>query len=147
MKLFAYGSNMLASRLTERGITAEGGEIGVLNHYDIAFNKVSKKNNEQGFANIVPRWDSHVLGRLWEVTAADLKKLDVFEGFPTHYEKTLVPVQVLGTALLHLSVVYVAVSPHPTNLQVSEEYGKLIMEGLKDFDQVYRNKVGSLMGL
>lgn len=159
MKYFAYGSNTLKSRLEDRGVTLERndeGEIAILNHYRIVFNKRSIKHSGEVYANIMPCWGDYVLGRVWDVLNKDIELLDKFDGYPEHYEKTLVPVQIAGSTVLYLATTYIATEKYTTpvgkqllsvdeKLHVSDNYRALMLEGLRNFDEGYVNKVRGLI--
>ncbi len=74
---FAYGSNMLESRLKER-ISAKYIGVGKLNNYQFLCNKKSKFGSAKG--NISTSQNNYVLGVLYEVVYSDLLELDKIEG-------------------------------------------------------------------
>jgi len=122
---FAYGSNMLTSRLEERvGKVALHG-VGVLKDYVFKFNKISQ---DGGKANIEPCSGSEVSGVLFKVTAEQLAILDVFEGAPHHYQRVIVKVGEIK------AIAYIATPKYTakTSLTPSTEYLNLILNGAKE---------------
>lgn len=80
---------------------------GVLRDWCLAFNKASK-NPGAGFANIVPCPGEVVEGVLYAVTEEELRKLDGYEGVPTHYERHEMAVEQRNTGEVIPAVTYVA---------------------------------------
>ena len=64
VRYFAYGSNILAKQMEDRlpGLYFKFMGIARLDGFAFAFNKVSKKDNNTGKANICPEKDAYVLG-------------------------------------------------------------------------------------
>ncbi|CAG9862317.1 unnamed protein product [Phyllotreta striolata] len=76
---FAFGSNLLASRMHVMNPTAVRAGVGKLQDYKLDFVAYSKL--WKGYAaTIVPKMGSHVWGALWEIPTKDLDKLDQQEG-------------------------------------------------------------------
>ena len=82
---FAYGSNMDFKRLKDRGISFEFIGLGILENYELQFNKIAKNKTGIGYANVVKKQGSKVEGLLFSVD--NIQNLDRFEGFPEHYLK------------------------------------------------------------
>lgn len=93
MKYFAYGSNMGPKRMKERNMNFSQRIHAVLSGYILKFNKVATGNPKEGYANIVPDEKGVVEGALYYISDSDLSKLDRYEGYPTHYERVKVKVQ------------------------------------------------------
>lgn len=115
---FAYGSNMSAKQVHERGLKMSVVGVGRLLNYKLMFNKISTKDSSVGFANIIPHWGSVVYGivydmtnltkenkaisnrsmseqgKILEVMQNNLRILDKFEGYPSNYQRTDVGVLV-----------------------------------------------------
>lgn len=141
---FAYGSNMSTARLIGRGVDVLSSGKGILDHWHLVFNKKSYRNREYGFANIEPQWGNTVNGVLHEVGGKDLPKLDKFEGYPKHYQRTVLTVLDIGESGPRTisAVVYIANRKWTTSLplKMSEDYASHIREGLleHDIDENYR---------
>lgn len=93
MKYFAYGSNMSSKRMYERKIDFSYRESGILKNYKLVINKISYKNPEIGFANIIKDNESEVEGIIYDVNEKDIKKLDKYEGYPKHYSKYFIEIK------------------------------------------------------
>ena len=149
---FAYGSNMAPSRMLERKIEAKFMGICYLDHYKFMLNKISKKDPTVGFANIVPCWTKRVYGALFDLgnigisgilstdpkvsstIQSNITILDRAEGYPTHYERTTVSVNIhLEGAMRRMKCfTYMAGLENQSsgNLFVREDYVQKINEGL-----------------
>lgn len=128
MKYFAYGSNMDYSRMLERGVNFSSKEKGILKGYRFVINKISQKNPNIGFANIVKDDNSEVEGIIYEVTSDGILKLDRHEGAPKHYRREIMSIDNEEV------IVYIANDLWITNneLLTTDEYKNHILEG-KDF--------------
>ena len=82
---FAYGSNMNPERMLEREAVFTLRQWHTLPGYSLRFNKASSKNPATGCANIVPDERGVVEGIIYKITVRGLYNLDVFEGYPEHY--------------------------------------------------------------
>ena len=108
MKYFAYGSNMDPNRMKEREINFTSRQHAVLKKYSLRFNKMASKNPEkEGKGNIISDVDEFVEGALYEIKSSDRNKLDKAEGYPVHYDRISVLVQ-LDDGKLIQSFTYVA---------------------------------------
>ena len=78
MQYFAYGSNMNVSQTQQRcpGITRIG--TFQLEGFRLIFNY---------HADIIPEAGCIVHGGLWNITASHEVALDMYEGYPTYYDK------------------------------------------------------------
>jgi gamma-glutamylcyclotransferase (GGCT)/AIG2-like uncharacterized protein YtfP len=95
---FAYGSNMSAKRMAERGVTCDDRIPGTLYNYQLCFNKINSRKTGIGYANIIPKACSQVKGALYAISPEAIQILDGHEGFPDHYnrEKIFVHNEQLG---------------------------------------------------
>lgn len=75
---FAYGSNMLSSRLAKRKVEAVSLGRAVLENQQLVFNKPSI--DQSGKANIIDSPHHKVWGVLYQVPAETWLQLDQFEG-------------------------------------------------------------------
>ncbi|WP_299959418.1 gamma-glutamylcyclotransferase family protein [uncultured Roseobacter sp.] len=84
---FAYGSNMLSSRLTARCSSARVLGAAVAKNHTIEFTKPSK--DKSGKATLIPSAgpDVHTFGVLFEIKKVELKALDKAEGAGYGYER------------------------------------------------------------
>ena len=84
---FAYGSNIDPMVMLERGIKYQKRVLGILYGYGLRFNKLAKKDAGVGYANIVRSPKENTEGALYIIDKKGLKRLDMYEGYPAHYDK------------------------------------------------------------
>jgi gamma-glutamylcyclotransferase (GGCT)/AIG2-like uncharacterized protein YtfP len=89
---FAFGSNMDESRMQTRGVTYSDRQAATLPGYRLTFDKASGRTGG-GYATVQPDPDDHVEGALYTTTKAGIRRLDGYEGYPTHYDRQTVTVQ------------------------------------------------------
>jgi len=80
-------------RMRRRGIRFSRREHAVLEGFRLEFNKLSSRNPREGYANIVKDAESVVEGILYEIEESDLRRLDRWEGYPSHYRRARVYVK------------------------------------------------------
>lgn len=76
----AYGSNLNLEQMASRCPTAEIIGSGMLQNYELQFNRV---------ATVVPKVGSQVPALLWSLEPQDEKSLDKYEGYPNFYRKEM----------------------------------------------------------
>jgi gamma-glutamylcyclotransferase (GGCT)/AIG2-like uncharacterized protein YtfP len=76
---FAYGSNMDLSQLTERCPSAKFRHISLVRGYQLGFTRFSQKR-QCGVADLVPDGGGQVWGAVFEMSEADVVRLDGSEG-------------------------------------------------------------------
>jgi gamma-glutamylcyclotransferase (GGCT)/AIG2-like uncharacterized protein YtfP len=104
MKYFAYGSNMSKERMNDRDIEFSQRTLAKLTGYKLVFNKKSR----QGIAaNIEQSEPDFIEGILYEFADDQIKKLDIKEGYPSHYDRIQIAVTVKGGYQVE-AVTYVA---------------------------------------
>ena len=91
MWYFAYGSNVNAGRMKNRGVIPKKEQHAVLQGYVLTFNKQATANPKQGFANIQPGCGV-VHGVVYSISEKDLETLDRYEGGPDNYERKTIKV-------------------------------------------------------
>jgi len=121
----AYGSNLNKEQMKYRCPTAKFYGTGELQGYELQF----KGRERSAFATIAPKEGASVPMGLWEIQARDEKALDMYEGFPSHYFKENVPVQVGGTEVS--AMVYIMNLRMDFNLP-STSYYATVHQGYKD---------------
>lgn len=84
---FAYGSNMLTSRLQARCPSARGGRVATADNHSLSFFKRGRDGS--GKATLVPdaRGGQRVAGVVFELDERELSQLDRFEGAGTGYDR------------------------------------------------------------
>lgn len=121
----AYGSNLNKEQMKYRCPTAKFYGTGELQGYELQF----KGRECSAFATIAPKEGASVPVGLWEIQTRDEKALDMYEGFPSHYFKENVPVQVAGREVN--AMVYVMNLRMDFNLP-STSYYATVYQGYKD---------------
>ena len=97
IQYFAYGSNMNPQRISDRIGRMPDAQSARPTDYVLRFNKRSKDDPRQGYANIEPCEGSEAPGVLFGLTEEDLKRLDRKEGVGIgHYEHLPVVVETAG---------------------------------------------------
>jgi len=126
--------------INERNVNFTSRKFALLENYKLVFNKVSKKNENLGFANIIEYDNSIVEGALYELDDSYIKIIDKFEGYPTHYDKKIVEVICDGEKIQ--AVTYIA---NPImikeNLFPDKNYLNYILEGKDIFTKEYYEKL------
>lgn len=88
----AYGSNLNKAQMKHRCPTAKLHGAGRIDGYELQF-----KGAPQGaFATIAPKEGACVPVAVWEIQPQDEAALDRYEGYPSHYFKQDVAVQLDG---------------------------------------------------
>ena len=147
---FAFGSNISEHRMiTERKINFSSRKFAVLENYKLVFNKMSKKNNNLGFANVVESDGDFVEGALYELSLNDIKIIDRFEGAltkPCHYYRKIVDVICDGKKIQ--AITYIA---NPLmireNIKPNKNYLNYILEGKDIFTINYYEKLNETITL
>lgn len=85
----AYGSNLNIQQMAHRCPTARLYATGVIKDYELQF----KGQPQSAFATIAKKVGSEVPVAVWEIQRADEYFLDRYEGYPSHYFKKDVPVE------------------------------------------------------
>lgn len=85
----AYGSNLNIQQMAHRCPTAKLHATGVIKDYELQF----KGHPQSAFATISKKLGAEVPVAVWEIQKADEYFLDRYEGFPSHYFKRDVPVE------------------------------------------------------
>jgi gamma-glutamylcyclotransferase (GGCT)/AIG2-like uncharacterized protein YtfP len=88
----AYGSNLNFRQMAYRCPDAALYGTGTLKGYDLQF----KTLHRNAFATIGEKEDGTVPVAVWEITPKDEHALDIYEGYPSHYEKETVSVEIDG---------------------------------------------------
>lgn len=79
----AYGSNLNIKQMKHRCPTAKLYGTGTLEGYELQF----KGYPSSAFATIAPKAGSSVPVAVWDIKPNDEKNLDRYEGYPSHYFK------------------------------------------------------------
>lgn len=121
----AYGSNLNIRQMKYRCPTAKLYGTGTLEDYELQF----KGQPNGAFATISPKEGASVPVAVWEIQPQDELSLDRYEGYPSHYFKQDVPVQLDGEEvpamvyIMNLKMKFGRPSPY---------YYQTVMEGYHD---------------
>lgn len=88
----AYGSNLNIRQMKHRCPTAKLYGTGEIKDYELQF----KGHSDSAFATIAPKEGASVPVAVWEIQPRDEMSLDRYEGYPSHYFKQNVSVQLDG---------------------------------------------------
>ncbi len=130
--------------MNKRGVQFNTRMRAVLKKYKLEFNKASDVYPDAVFANIEPEKDGIVEGILYDVSEADILKLDQFEKFPDHYKKIWIDVY-LNNSTSDKAITYIAQSERIQNgLKPSREYMAHLLKGCDCLSEDYCNKLRSI---
>lgn len=121
---FAYGSNLNHSQMAYRCPDAEFVGTGFIKDHTLTF-----KGDNVGVADIIPCNGGSVPVGVWKISAADERRLDLYEGYPRLYGKRAVRA-VCGGELVE-GMVYAMAAQKPVKLP-SETYFNVILDGYSD---------------
>lgn len=88
----AYGSNLNIRQMKYRCPGAKLYGTGVIEDYELQF----KGQPHSAFATIAPKEGACVPVAVWDISEKNEQALDRYEGYPSHYFKQNVPVQLDG---------------------------------------------------
>lgn len=125
----AYGSNLNLVQMADRCPTAKAVGVSELKDYKLIF----RGGNGGAVATVEPLKGSTVPVLIWEITKADEKALDRYEGFPYFYRKENVKIKLNGKNIK--AMVYIMNEGRPLG-QPSMYYYSVIYDGYmaQDFD-------------
>lgn len=123
----AYGSNLHLEQMRFRCPDAKVFGTGVLKNYSLTFWGNARGN---GVATVLPGADTDVPVALWEISTADEKNLDRYEGFPYLYRKENIDV-LMSDGSTVTGMVYLMNHGQPT--YPSDYYYNVIASGYRSF--------------
>ena len=125
MKYFAYGSNLLPSRIQQRlGPIVSIGKAILIDH-QLNFSKISVDGS--GKCTILPLPGQHVYGVVYDLTLESKSLLDEIEGVGKGYESVIHNIDGFGECFA-----YVAQASYvDDNIAPYEWYKRLVMEGCR----------------
>jgi gamma-glutamylcyclotransferase len=97
--VFSYGSNMLTSRLKTRAPSAQPLGTAFLERFALRWNKRSQDGSGKCSIEETGRRDDLAWGVIYELSIADKKQLDEFDGLGRGYGERRVTVVAQGKAL------------------------------------------------
>ena len=121
----AYGSNLNIRQMQMRCPTAKLYAVGEIKDYELQF----KGSSNSAFATIAPKEGASVPVAVWSLKPMDEFMLDRYEGYPTHYFKQDIPVNVNGKEITAMAYIM--------NLKMdfglpSNSYYHIVRQGYED---------------
>ena len=144
MKYFAYGSNMNSKRMEDREINFSKRELAILKDHELCFNKQAFHNPSEGYANLSPEKDKVTEGILYEIDDKDIVKLDKFEGYPNHYIKKAIKVELANGNEVDALVYIARPDKIKDDLKPIKEYLSYLKQGKDLLSENYYNFLQSL---
>lgn len=137
MRYFAYGScrNVSDFRRTCPRARRIDSHARLL-HYRLRFNGYSMSRGG-GVANVEKAHGKVVCGVLWEISKADLVRLDCREGAPHVYRR--IPIEVVTDTGVVSAFTYVLTKPFPMDFAPSWSYRDLLLDSIEE--KPYRKEV------
>ena len=120
--MFSYGMNTNVDGMRGRCPAATSMGAAVLPNHQFRF---------AYHADVVPADGARTVGVLWEITDRCLESLDRLEGYPTYYDRKIVPVQ-YHNQMYDAWVYYM--QPGNTESAPGESYWNCLIEGYRDHD-------------
>jgi gamma-glutamylcyclotransferase len=130
MYYFAYASNMSRKQMAERCPDAKAKIVATLPNYKIVFTGYSRIC-KGAVATINGSKGDKVLGAVYEITEACLRKLDKYEGYPDVYKH--LNVIVFTDSGESIEAVTFIKSRQEEEGKASPEYLKIIQQGFRDW--------------
>ena len=119
---------MLLSRITERVNSYKKICIGYLPHYALRFHKISKDGSGKANAFFTGNDEDNVWGVIGEISMADKKELDKFEGLGKGYNEDKVMIETENGRII--ATIYVADTQHiDTSILPYDWYKDLVLQG------------------
>ena len=118
----AYGSNLNKRQMEMRCPHSKAIGGFLLKDYELVFKYYLTVEKKEG---------AEVPVGIWEITSEDEKYLDYYEGYPTHYRKEYIPIEVDGKKAEAL--IYI-MNDIRGIMAPSGMYMEICMEGYKDFN-------------
>lgn len=121
----AYGRNLNILQMKQRCLTAKLCGTGTVENYQLQF----KGRPQSAFATISPKEGSSVPVAVWELQPRDERALDRYEGYPSHYFKQDIPVQLDGKEVVGMAYIMDLEMDHGLP---SLAYYQTVQEGYED---------------
>lgn len=125
----AYGSNLHVGQMAHRCPDAKIYGSGVIKNYELTFWGNWRGN---GVATVLPKSGTDVPVGLWEISPADEKNLDIYEGWPHLYRKEDIEV-VMDDGSVVTGMVYIMNEGYHVPTRPSIYYFETIATGYQTF--------------
>ena len=130
---------MNAKKMKEREVNFSKRELATLRNYKLCFNKQASRNPNEGYANLIPKEGTATEGALYEIDNKDIVKLDKFEGYPNHYIKKAIKVELANRNEVDALVYFARPDKIKDGLKPTKEYLNHLMEGRDLISENYDN--------
>jgi len=130
VRYFAYGSNLLSGQMRTRCPGHRTSGPAQLPEHRLAFTRRSR-NWGGGVADILPAEGKTVWGLVYELTEADVERLDKHEGHPTLYRRVPVAVTLADGQEVRAET-YVVVKKAARETRPSAAYLNTIVDGARE---------------
>jgi len=127
---FAYGPNLNRKQMLERCPDSKPRFFATLHNYKLVFVGWSRQWRG-GVVSIKSFRGERVLGAVYEISEADLRRLDKYEGYPTNYNRFKVTVFNEGGEPIE-AITYIK-SGQLEETPPSKEYLAVIQQGYRDW--------------
>lgn len=128
MKYFAYGSNMLLTRLRERVPSAKVMSIGILFEHRLQFHKVSHDGSGKCDAFQTDKDYDYIHGVIFDIPKKEKNELDMAEGLGVGYEEKMVDIFVESDKTIVTAFTYYA-TDIDDNLSPYHWYKDFVLQG------------------
>lgn len=125
----AYGSNLHLNQMQYRCPDAKVYGSGVIKNYELTF---WGNWNRNGVATVIPKSGTDVPVGLWEISKADEKNLDIYEGWPHLYRKEDIEV-VMDDGTVVTGMIYIMNEARMRPCFPSDTYFNTIATGYESF--------------
>lgn len=141
---FAYGSNMDTNELMDRSMRFSQRRHAVLRGYDLRFNKIATNGQKgEGKGNVVKIDNEVVEGALYDIFDSDIKRLDVKEGYPDHYDKINITLELDDRTTLQAMAYIAQPDMVREGLKPTKKYLKHYLKGKDILSEPYYRKLSS----
>ena len=125
--------------MKDREVNFSKRELAILKDYKLCFNKQASRNQNEGYANLIPKEGTATEGALYEIDEKDIVKLDKFEGYPNHYIKKAIKVELANSNEVDALVYLARPDKIKDGLKPTKEYLNHLMEGRDLISENYNN--------
>jgi len=129
MYYFAYASNMSRKQMAERCPEAKATAVATLPNFKLIFTGYSRQR-KGAVASIRGSKGDKVIGAVYEISEAGLRKLDKYENYPTDYKHLDVRV-FTDSGETYDAVTFIKAGQEEG--QPSAEYRAIIQQGYRDW--------------
>ncbi len=130
MYYFAYASNMCRRQMAGRYPDAKSRSVATLPNFKLIFTGYSRLR-KGAVATIRGSQDDKVLGAVYEISEAGLRKLDKYEGYPTSYKH--LEVRVFSDGGESFDALTFIKAAQEEEGKPSPEYLAIIQQGYRDW--------------